>query len=99
MTRLDHNEVDVIVSRILSDKLTGTGYQRAETQEDKDYDGDPIIRVRVYFDHPMNDSKPLLESTHAIREELLRQGDDRYVFISPKDNTDADAGLDGDGDV
>jgi hypothetical protein len=101
MTRLSDSEVQNIVSRILSDRLIGTGYLRAETEDDKDYNGDPIIRVRVYFDHPILKSDPLIESTHVIREELLRQGDDRYVFMSPKDNTETavDDGDDDDGNA
>jgi hypothetical protein len=89
MTQLNDGEVQTIVSEILSQKLAGLGFIRAETKPDVDFDGAPIIRVQVYFDRPVSMHKPLLESTHAIRERLLGRGDDRYVFLSPDDESGA----------
>ena len=71
-------EITVVVSRIIADRVTEAGFRGAEA-----FDGDPIIRVTAHYERrPKAKPDPLIDVVHALRSALIAQGDDRFVFLT-----------------
>lgn len=74
-------EVSKIAMRFLRSRLNKAGFQGATVTSEEDFDGGPIIRVVAQFGDERPPSDQLIEALHEIRSELLRKGEDRFVYL------------------
>ena len=81
MTDMTDNQINQIVTGILRDRLEQFGFARSEVKSDLDFEGSPIIRVTAQYENGRVPSDQLIDSLHAIRSELLRLGEERFVFL------------------
>jgi hypothetical protein len=75
-------EISEIASRVLKERFPDAGLIAAEAKSDLDYEGTPILTIMARFQH-----RPLIpdassSAIHELRTELLRRGEDRFVFLS-----------------
>jgi hypothetical protein len=78
------DEIDKIVSKLLRDRFQDTGFQRSTVRSEEDFDGAPILRVTAQFRERGVSSERLINALHDIRAELLRRGEERFVFLDSK---------------
>jgi hypothetical protein len=74
-------EINEIVSRILRARLEQFGFAQSRVNSESDFEGSPIIRVTARYENGRVPSNQLTDSLHAIRSELLRRGEERFVFL------------------
>jgi hypothetical protein len=75
-------EIGKIAKNILERRFTGAGFRELETTSDEDYVGAPIIRMTAHFDGPVPDLRKFIDSVAVIRAELMRSGEERFVFLT-----------------
>ena len=92
--QISADRVQEIVDAVLRDKLAGTPFDHAQIETERDFDGEPIIRVFVSFNADTSANAVLIDSASVIRDRLIEVGDDRYVYVSPRfpasDDADGD---------
>lgn len=76
-------EINEIASRVLASDTSRPGFLGSETISDLDFDGAEVLRVTAHYEHMPHIARPL-DAMHAIRAELLGQGEDRTVFLTNK---------------
>jgi hypothetical protein len=74
-------EINKIVTGILRARLEQFGFAQSRVKSESDFEGSPIIRVTARYNNGRVPSDQLIDSLHAIRSELLRQGEERFVFL------------------
>lgn len=77
-------QINKVASKLLRESLKDIGFQRATTESEEDFDGTSIIRVTAHFKHAGLPSDRLIDALHEIRAELLRKGEERFVFLDSK---------------
>lgn len=76
-------QIAQIVSDVLKDRVPEAKFLRAEASSDKDFDGEPIIRITAYYVNRPNERPDALTSAvHDIRSALISCGEERFVFLS-----------------
>jgi len=95
---LTNEKIQQVVSDILRERFGDLGLLNTEVACDEDYDGTSIIRVQAHFDRPVAKVDDLVRAVDAIRAELLKMGEDRYVFLT-HDYPQPDNELDEDDDI
>lgn len=75
-------EINKIVSKILRERFRNLGFQRSTVQSEQDFDGSSILRVRAHLKKEDAPSDRLTDALHRIRSELIKNGEDRFVFLS-----------------
>jgi hypothetical protein len=75
-------EIGRVATEILKSRLSDAGFRDLDVASDEDYDGAPIIRMIAHFDGPIGDMRKFIDSTAIIRAQLLRSGDDRFIFLT-----------------
>jgi hypothetical protein len=75
-------EIGNVAKEILKGRFPDAGFQGLDVASDEDYDGAPIIRMTAHFDRPIGDLRKFIASTAIIRSELLRSGDERFIFLT-----------------
>ncbi|MDM9647042.1 hypothetical protein [Rhizobium sp. S163] len=78
---LSPQEIDKIVTPLLSDDFKTFGYKDKSIKEDETYDGEPIIRVRADVEQPVP-AKELVKTLSRIHDALRKLDDERFVFLS-----------------
>lgn len=81
-------EVSKIISKVLRREFKDLGFRSAVVTSDADFDGSPIIRATARLEGGRAPADRLAKALHDIRSELVRKGDNRFVFLSsaqPKD--------------
>jgi len=95
---LTDEKIQQVVSRVLRERFGASGLLNSDVIADEDYDGIPILRVLAHFDRPVANVNDLVRAVDAIRAELLKMGEDRYVFLT-HDYPQPDDELDEDDDI
>ncbi|MCA1969060.1 MAG: hypothetical protein LDL42_08000 [Rhizobium sp.] len=85
-------EIDKIVTPLLTEAFKKYGFNRASIKEDETFDGEPIIRVRADVAEAVP-AKELVNTLSRIHDALRAGSDERIVFLSaPGPTTAASAG-------
>lgn len=79
---MNMTRVREVVSDILSERLSSRGYSGADVAFEEDFDGEEIIRVTVHLARPLDNFDDFYDSVGAIRDRLMKEGDDRFVFLN-----------------
>lgn len=95
---LTDEKIQQVVASVLRERFGDSGLLNSEITDDEDYDGIPIIRVQAHFDRPVAKVDDLVRAVDAIRAELVKMGEDRYVFLT-HDYPQPDDELDEDDDI
>lgn len=77
-----NSEVEKIIANVLRERLGKNGFSRSDVVFDEDFDGEEIIRVTAHVETPVADVDELFDSVYAIRDQLLKAKDKRFVFLS-----------------
>jgi hypothetical protein len=75
-------EINEVVSTLLRKQFEDLEFEYATAESEEDYDGASIIRVKTYFKSgcvPAADR--LIDAVHEIRIELIKRGEQRFVFL------------------
>ncbi len=75
-------EIHGAVSRILGGVAPEAGFVGADVRSDIDFDGESIIRVTARYQRRPAVRDALIDVVHALREELMRRGENRFVFLT-----------------
>jgi hypothetical protein len=75
-------EINEVVSRHLREEFKDLGFEYATAESEEDFDGTSIIRVKTHFKNGPVPVVRLMDARHDIRNELIRRGEDRFVFIN-----------------
>lgn len=75
-------EIQGAVSRILGMIAPEAGFVGAEVRSDIDFDGESIIRVTAKYERRPTARDALIDVVHALREDLIRRGENRFVFLT-----------------
>lgn len=85
-------EIDKIVTPLLSEAFKNYGFNKAYIKEDETFDGEPIIRVRAEVEEAVP-ARELVRILGRIHDALRAGSDERIVFLSaPGPATNAPAG-------
>ncbi len=90
------DEIREVVSRLLRERFEDLEFEYATAQSEEDFDGSSIIRVKAHFRGGRVPVVRLIDASHDIRTELIRRGDERYVFLNSVFPHDQDAMVDDD---
>ncbi|ATN32625.1 hypothetical protein ACO34A_02250 [Rhizobium sp. ACO-34A] len=74
-------QIDKIVTPLLSDAFKDYGFNRASIKEDETFDGEPIIRVRADVKEAVP-ARELVKILGRIHDALRAGNDERIVFLS-----------------
>lgn len=75
------NEIDAIVTPLLTEAFTPYGYKDKSIQEEETFDGDPIIRVTADVAQPVP-AEQLARTLSRIHDALRAKDEERFVFLS-----------------
>jgi hypothetical protein len=90
------DEINEVVSRLLRERFEDLQFERSTVKSEEDFDGDPILRVKAYFPRRGVPTERLVNAMHDIRSELIRRGEERFVFLDSKFPHDRDELVDDD---
>jgi hypothetical protein len=90
------DEITEVVSRLLRKQFEDLEFEYATAQSEEDYDGSSIIRVRAHFKGRRVPVVRLIDAGHDIRTELIKRGEERFVFLSSALPHDQDEMVDDD---
>jgi hypothetical protein len=76
-----NSEIQKIAEQVLKTRLASSRIVDCTVASEEDFDGEEIIRVTAVSEIPVEDPRERLAANTAIRDELLRRGDKRYVFL------------------
>jgi hypothetical protein len=77
------DEINEVVSRLLRKQLEGSEFEYATAESEVDYDSASIIRVKAHFrGGPVPAAVRLIDDIHDIRTELIKRGDERFVYLN-----------------
>ena len=82
-------QISKIISPLLRERFKGAGFDHATVRSEEDFDGSSVLRVTAHFGKSNVNSDDLIDVLHQIRTELLRKGEERFVFLngrSPQDD-------------
>jgi hypothetical protein len=75
-------EISEVVSGLLHQQFADLEFDHSTVASEEDYDGSSIIRVVAHFrDGPVPAAVRLIDAGHDIRTELIKRGDERFVFL------------------
>ncbi|HEY8162721.1 MAG TPA: hypothetical protein VIF34_10710 [Methylocystis sp.] len=75
-------QAEKIICGVLQERLKNNGYSGSDILFDEDFDGEKIIRVIAHLEKPVSTVDELFDSVDAIRQQLLENHDDRFVFLA-----------------
>ena len=90
------NEINGVVSELLSKRFADAGFDHSTVKSEEDFDGSSIIRVTAHFNDGEVPSDRSIEALHDIRSELIKRGEDRFVFLDTEVPHDHDEVVDED---
>ena len=75
-------EIAEVANRILHDRFDAAGFKQTDVASETDFDGESIVRVKAYYDRrPIADVREIVQANSAIRSELWKHDDRRFVFL------------------
>jgi hypothetical protein len=90
------DEINEVASRLLHKHFEDLGFEYSTVESEQDFDGGPILRVRAYFTNGEAPTERLISALHEIRSELIRRGEERFVFLDSEFPHDQDELVDDD---
>lgn len=82
------DEINKIVYKLLGEQFKAFGFEHSTVKTEEDFDGSSIIRVTAHLKDGDVPSEKLTEALHDIRSQLLRNGEERFVFLNSKSPED-----------
>jgi len=76
------DEINTVVSELLHRRYGDIGFERSTVKSEEDFDGSSILRVTARFKNQDLPANRLIDARHEIRSELIRRGEERFVFLS-----------------
>jgi hypothetical protein len=90
------DEINEVVSRLLHRHFENLGFEYSTVESEQDFDGGPILRVTAHFKNGRVPADRLIDAGHEIRSELIRRGEERFVFLDSAFPHDEDELVDDD---
>jgi hypothetical protein len=90
------DEIREVVSRFLHQQFADLEFDHSTVASEEDYDGSSIIRVKAHFKGGRVPVVRLIDAGHDIRTELIKHGEERFVFLSSAFPHDQDEMVDDD---
>jgi hypothetical protein len=78
---MTENEINEVVSRLLRSRFADLGFERSTVESEEDFDGSSNLRVTAHFSRGPVSADRLIDASHDIRSELIRRGEERFVFL------------------
>jgi len=78
------DEINAVVSELLHRRYGDIGFERSTVKSEEDFDGSSILRVTARFNNMDLPANRLIDARHDIRSELIRRGEERFVFLTSK---------------
>jgi hypothetical protein len=75
------DEINGVASRLLHEDFEDLGFEYSTVESEEDFDGSSILRVTAHFKSDRVPVDRLIDAGHSIRSELIRRGEDRFVFL------------------
>lgn len=74
------DEVAAKITEVLHAQLDAIGFERAEILEEEDHDGDPILRIVLYYGkvEPAIDVSPTFSLARHVKDAIRPLGEDRF---------------------
>jgi len=82
------SEINKVISKILRERLTDFGFQRATVHSEQDFDGSSILRVTAHLKKLDVPSSRLTAALHEIRSALLSKNEERFVLLGSESPND-----------
>ncbi|ATQ69174.1 hypothetical protein CQW49_15755 [Methylosinus trichosporium OB3b] len=76
------SKIGEIATAVLKRRFAEAGFLNAEAATEEDFDGGPIVRVMAHFARPLHDLRTFVSSAGAIRDELSKSGEERFVILT-----------------
>jgi hypothetical protein len=76
------DEINAVVSELLRSRFGGAGFEYSTVKSEEDFDGASILRVTAHFNNGELPTRRLIDANDDIRSELIRRGEERFVFLS-----------------
>jgi hypothetical protein len=86
-------EVRQTIEAVLKKQLAPLGYDHAEIIEDRDHDGDDILRITVHYNGNGTDQdlKPTYTLVRYVRDALAQLGETRFPHFRHRFSDDRDS--------
>jgi len=75
------DQINEVVSRLLHKYFEDLGFEHSTVESEQDFDGGSILRVSAHFKNGHVPTDRLIDAAHEIRSELIRRGEERFVFL------------------
>tara|TARA_R110002020_G_scaffold49878_1_gene141608 strand:+ start:846 stop:1154 length:309 start_codon:yes stop_codon:yes gene_type:complete len=80
---LPEADVHSLIDRILRDRFSEFGYAGSEIEEVEDFDGERLFRLTAEVSEKVP-ARAVMEATDAVHSALRREGEFRFIIISPE---------------
>jgi hypothetical protein len=90
------DEINGVVSELLRKRFADIGFERSTVESEEDFDGSSILRVTAHFNDGEVSADRMIDARHEIRSELIRRGEERFVFLDSAFPHDQDEFVDED---
>lgn len=91
--RLTTREVERLAGELLTQRMAGFGIDGLDVAEERDFDGDDVLRVVVRVREKVP-AKTLIGAADELQQTLRREGEDRWVYLSTKRPEEREVGED-----
>lgn len=81
--RLVQVEIEDVAEPIVAERFRDFGYRTLEIHEDRDYDGDPILRMTASVTTRVP-ATLVIDAMDAVGSALLANGEERLVFLGTR---------------
>jgi hypothetical protein len=75
------DEINEVVSRLLHKHFEDLGFEYSTVESEQDFDGGSILRVTAHFENGHVPADRMIDARHSIRSELIKRGEERFVFL------------------
>src|SRR4051794_40177831 len=87
---MKESEIEAVANEVLSANLANHGFRGSDVSSETDFDGGSIIRVVAHYTDGEVPSDAVIKSLHEIRSRLIDSGEERFVILSGKYDTEQD---------
>jgi hypothetical protein len=75
------DEINEVVSTLLRRRFEDLEFDHSTVESEQDFDGSSILRVTAHLKGGEVSADRMIDARHAIRSELMKQGEERFVFL------------------
>jgi hypothetical protein len=90
------DEINEVVSKLLRKRFEDLEFDHSIVESEQDFDGSSILRVTAHFNGGEVSADRMIDARHAIRSALIKQGEERFVFLDSAFPHDRDEFVDED---